>query len=75
MACGMGDVALGTCRGGQLMPWSDWQFWIVTIAAAVAAFLMLRPMLRSRSGKQKGTRTRLTLGGRTIDRHRSSKKP
>lgn len=57
------------------MPWGDWQFWIVTIAAAVTAFLMLRPVLRSRSGKQKGTRARLTLDGRTIDRHRSSKKP
>lgn len=57
------------------MPWGDWQFWIVTIAAAVTVFLMLRPVLRSRSGKQKGTRARLTLDGRTIDRHRSSKKP
>lgn len=31
------------------MPWNDWQFWLVTAAALVAAVLVVRPMLPRKS--------------------------
>jgi hypothetical protein len=31
------------------MPWTDWQFWTVSAAALIAAFVVIRPLLPSRS--------------------------
>ena len=46
------------------MPWSDWQFWVVTLVTVVAAWWVVRPLLPKR--KQRGTTTKvnLTVGGR-----------
>jgi len=52
-------------------PIDDWQFWVVTGAAMVAAWWLLRGLLpRSLGGKRKrrGRRTTLTVGGRAVDR-------
>ncbi len=46
------------------MPFGDWQFWLVTVIAAMAAWWVLRPLLpkrRSQSGKQ--TKVKLTIDG------------
>jgi|LakMenEpi03Aug12_release.lakeMendotaPanAssembly.Ray.scaffolds.fasta_scaffold3467674_2 hypothetical protein len=32
------------------MPWSDWQFWAVSLAALAGAFFVIRPLLPTRSG-------------------------
>jgi hypothetical protein len=32
------------------MPWSDWQFWAVSLAALAAAILVIRPLLPARGG-------------------------
>ncbi len=62
------------------IPWHDWQFWTVSIAALVALGLVVRPFLPSRragrsakpcatcpSGEPKDSRrTTLTLGGKRI---------
>lgn len=33
------------------MPWTDWQFWVVTVAAVVGVAFIVRPMLPSRTKK------------------------
>ncbi len=58
------------CRGDDsLMPWSDWQFWVVTVIAMGAGVLVIRPMLPKRFRRSpKGTRAQLTVKGRKIER-------
>lgn len=50
------------------IPFADWQFWLVTLIALVALWLMLRPLLPPRLGGKRGrgkrTRATLTIGGR-----------
>jgi hypothetical protein len=63
------------------MPWNDWQFWVVTLAALVAIAMVLKPLLpwggsRGRTAKPCSTcpsaepaaakRTTLTLGGKRV---------
>lgn len=51
------------------MPWGDWQFWIVTVAALGAAAWLLRGWLPSvRSAKRTQRRATLTIGGKPVDR-------
>ncbi len=57
------------------MPWNDWQFWIVTLAALAAAGAVVRPLLPRRSkgpacpgcgpepDRGAGRRATLTIGG------------
>jgi hypothetical protein len=40
------------------MPWGDWQFWLVTAAAAVALGALFRVLIPRRKTRQ---RTRLTI--------------
>ncbi len=55
-------------------PIGDWQFWVVTAAAALAGAWLLRGILRAvlpgrlrrRSGASQ--RTTLTIGGKPVDR-------
>lgn len=64
------------------MPWTDWQFWVVTILALGGLALVLRPLLPSRSSSGRcgtcpsgtksgdpkvGKRTTLTVEGRRVD--------
>ena len=57
------------------MPWNDWQFWIVTLAALLAVFAVARPLLPARGRRRAcpgcgpepdraaGRRATLTIGG------------
>jgi hypothetical protein len=38
------------------MPWYDWQFWIVSAFALGGAWVLIRPFLRSRFGKNEDSR-------------------
>jgi hypothetical protein len=55
-------------------PIDDWQFWVVTAAAAVAAGWLLRGVLRAivperyRRRRGRGRRATLTVGGKPVDR-------
>jgi hypothetical protein len=49
------------------MPWSDWQFWVVTLIA-IGALWMLKGVLLP---KKKGTKTTLTVGGKPVDKRKS----
>ncbi len=42
------------------MPFGDWQFWIVTAAALIAAVVLVRPLFPSRRGKK----TTITVQGK-----------
>lgn len=41
------------------MPWSDWQFWVVTLAAAGGLVLLARAVVPRK--KKRSARTRLTI--------------
>jgi len=46
---------------------SDWQFWVVTLAAAAALAYMLRGAIRAAFGrKAKGKAATLTVGGKSV---------
>jgi predicted permease len=52
-------------------PIGDWQFWVVTAAALVAALWLLRalvPRRFRRRARRRGTRASLTVGGKAVDR-------
>jgi len=59
------------------VPWRDWQFWVVSVAALIAGVMILRAALPARwqpwkkQGKQ--TRATLTIGGEDA-RSRSTRK-
>ena len=44
------------------MPWGDWQFWVVTVAAGVAIVAVARVLIPRRT---RGKRTALTVSART----------
>ena len=48
------------------MPWGDWQFWLVTLAAIAAAWTLWRALVPRKRGK----RTELTVGGASPRRTR-----
>ncbi len=48
------------------MPWGDWQFWLVTLAAAAAVCMLVRVLIPRKRGK----RTELTVGGEGVGRRR-----
>lgn len=50
------------------MPVYDWQFWVVTAAAAIAAAWLIRGALPAtkRRRRQRGQRTTLTLHGKVV---------
>lgn len=52
------------------MPFSDWQFYVVTIAAVIALWVLGRkivsPFLRKKTRSKKTT---LTISGRSISKH------
>lgn len=48
------------------MPWGDWQFWVVTLAAVVAVWMLFRVLIPPKRGK----RTELTIGGEAVSRRR-----
>lgn len=55
------------------MPVSDWQFWAVTLLAAVALFYVLRAVVPDsfwpRRFRRKGQRrATLTVGGKPVDK-------
>jgi hypothetical protein len=54
------------------LPIGDWQFWVVTLAALLAAWYLLREVipspLRRTTKKKPGKRADLTIGGRTPPR-------
>ncbi|MAC18824.1 MAG: hypothetical protein CMJ23_03925 [Phycisphaerae bacterium] len=68
------------------MPWSDWQFWVVTLMALGGVILVVRPLLPTKrpSGRcgtcpsgtntdeAKGQRTPLTIEGRRTKQSRRS---
>jgi len=43
------------------VPWGDWQFWMVTLAAALALALLVRMI---RPAKRKPRRTQLTISAK-----------
>ena len=66
----------------QGMPWTDWQFWIVTLLALGGLVMVVRPLIPSRRGgagcgscpsnsksgdPKVGKRTTLTIEGRRAD--------
>lgn len=48
------------------MPWGDWQFWLVTLAATGGVVLFLRSVLPRK--KKRRTRTQLTISAGAKDR-------
>jgi hypothetical protein len=57
------------------MPLHDWQFWVVTIAAAVGLWFAFRPLFPKRRGKPRrdgrpatgaSTRATLTIEGKRV---------
>jgi hypothetical protein len=42
------------------MPWGDWQFWVVTLAAIAGLYTIARILIPKRKTKFKAT---LTIGG------------
>jgi hypothetical protein len=48
------------------MPWVDWQFWVVTLAAVASVWMLARVLIPRRRGK----RTELTVGGESVGRRR-----
>lgn len=50
------------------MPVYDWQFWVVTIAAVLAAIWLIRGALPAakRRRQRRGQRTTLTLHGKVV---------
>ncbi len=55
------------------IPWSDWQFWVVSAMVALAALWLLRGVLpgrRASKGQQRGAT--LTVGGRPVERRNDS---
>lgn len=49
------------------MPWGDWQFWVVTIAAVVGVAALVRVLLPAR---KKAVKTSLTIGGEPASKRR-----
>ena len=47
------------------MPLNDWQFWVVTLIAAVGVFILIRVVKPKRKAKK---RTTLTIEGRQTKR-------
>jgi len=47
------------------MPMGDWQFWVVTIAAIGALWLLKLALMPK---KKKGTKATLTVGGKPVDK-------
>ncbi len=45
------------------MPWCDWQFWVVTVAAVVGVAALVRVLLPAR---KKTVRTSLTVEGSRV---------
>ena len=41
------------------MPWSDWQFWVVTVAMLIGLWRVFRALVPR---KKKGTKVSLTIG-------------
>lgn len=54
------------------MPTNDWQFWVVTAAAAVALGWLVRRVvpMPGRSKRQRGKRATLTVGGKAVETRR-----
>jgi len=55
------------------IPWTDWQFWVATVVALLALWLVLRNLLPPGwlpFTKQRGKETKasLTVGGKPVDR-------
>lgn len=50
-----------------MIPWSDWQFWIVTALALGALWILVRMFLPKKK-KPKGTRTNLTISAKGQER-------
>jgi hypothetical protein len=42
------------------MPWGDWQFWVVSLLAVLAVWVLMRAIVPRR--KKTGRRVRLTIG-------------
>ncbi len=49
------------------MPINDWQFWVVTIIAIGALWMLKRVLMP----KKKGTKATLTMGGKPVPRRKS----
>ena len=45
------------------MPWSDWQFWVVTVLMLIAVWLVFRSVVPKR--RSRGVKTELTVGGKS----------
>jgi predicted MFS family arabinose efflux permease len=48
------------------MPVGDWQFWIVTVIAVAAMWVMIRVLLPRRKPRSK--KTELTVGGKRLEK-------
>jgi|GEM_PF-5236145 len=54
-----------------VMRWSDWQTWVVTVIALGAAWVVLRMLVPASwlgGSRKKGTRARLTVGGKPVEK-------
>lgn len=47
------------------MPWTDWQFYVVTVLALIGAWCVYRVVVPKRK-KAKPQKTELTVGGRKV---------
>ena len=46
------------------MPWTDWQFWVVSMVAIMALFVLYRVLVP----RKKGKRTNLTVSAKKHDK-------
>tara|TARA_R110002072_G_scaffold42064_16_gene118349 strand:+ start:42151 stop:42315 length:165 start_codon:yes stop_codon:yes gene_type:complete len=51
------------------MPINDWQFWVVTLIAIGALWMLKRTLLP----KKKGTKATLTVGGKPVEKSKGKK--
>ncbi len=51
------------------MPINDWQFWVVTLIAIGALWMLKRTLLP----KKKGTKATLTVGGKPVGKSKGKK--
>ncbi len=53
------------------MPWHDWQFWVVSLIAVVAAWAVLRMLIPAGllgAKRTKATKAQLTVGGKPVEK-------
>ena len=60
--------ALAQAAPGRGLPLHDWQFWVVTLICAAAAWLVGRRVFAALRRRPRGVRAPLTIAGKPLER-------